>query len=144
MPVTANAEYPGRLNTDWSGEVWIRDEVLAVDTVVIHASLWDPIPAFRAQETCFYRNGFVPYGYVYAAILPAGTRIAVYPRGEIRVTLTANIEIYDIGVSRAISTWDPRRRKYVDTTVYEGPISQWVDQATSTIAVDPGTLRGGL
>ena len=98
IPVSTKATYPGRLNTDRSGEVWLKSVVAGGDLVVYHASD-DPIEAFRPIETCFYR-GYAAYGHVYAVHVPAGTALECYPHREVRFTPTAETEILYLGECR--------------------------------------------
>ena len=118
IPVKPEAAYPGRLNTDRSGEVWLRTEVAGEDLVVYHASD-DPLTAFRPIETCFYR-GYAAYGHVYAVHVPAGTELECYPHREIRFTLTPETEIRYLGECRL--DW-----AHGGITRYTGPLAQCVD-----------------
>lgn len=118
IPVRHDAAYPGRLNTDRSGEVWLGTRVAGEDLVVYHASD-DPIEAFRPIETCFYR-GYTACGHVYAIHVPAGTALECYPHREVRFTPTPETEIISLGECRL--DW-----VHGGIEIYTGAIAQCVD-----------------
>lgn len=137
--VKEKATYPGRLNTDRSGEVYLGNTVTTEPTVLIHASDW-VLRGFRPIDTCWYANGFLPYGYLYAMVVPAGVYLKKYPSGEVRVTPDASWPIYRIGRSKMDFVG-----VHIETH-YTGWIASHVDEGYSSIS-DEGlaflVLEGG-